>query len=562
MITVGLSHFHFQEGCDCTDWAEFAETAFPASASTSASTVSAAGLTPGQISALVTSAVSAAKYTPDEIGKAVGAGYATAAMRPHSSYTFNVLALPTDVQDRFTRRRDNKPVLKSHTEDGAHFVGGNRYHLDPPNRLICLDGTLCVFEKVPDEKGLLREPILCRDDTYQGLRTWYDTFMRHAIDHSFYVHPLWCFRKDHGGNWGFTVGDDASDDIPGRYTIPVQAMSAPIYRLLQKPDMFPKNSKIVDIVQGSRGDGYLALKQIIFAAHPAFHDQPATLITAYPKQRTLSMLKYRDMFVDYLQLRAIICDQDADLKDEHEMDIFIGGTLYNEWLTKNTREERKDSTYDHKYTANQIVETLETFLNLADSPATIARRKKLTAAARQSSPAKHVSRSPVPVNVMERGLPPNTSSNDSDDSAVLISNSSGDTQSIDHLQAELENLTIPDDLESKTKFAQYTAAIYKIEKTGNFTKNQKCLVCDGIHRFDGCPVLLDTTFLKNHYIRYCQSLKKEQLARQAAFGTQGQRAPSAHVNFVDVLEGADLIDLEDYPDDSSIHDEDFQRARR
>ena len=39
----------------------------------------------------------------------------------------------------------------------------------------------------------------------------------HVMDHRFYVHPLYCFCKDHGGNWGFTTGSGPDDDLPAHF---------------------------------------------------------------------------------------------------------------------------------------------------------------------------------------------------------------------------------------------------------------------------------------------------------------------------------------------------------
>ena len=182
------------------------------------------------------------------------------------------------------------------------------------------------------------------------------------MDHGYYAHPLYCFQKDHGGAWGFTAGDDPDDDLPLRLRIPVTQMAHTLFRLLQKPGMFPADSKCISIVQQCYGDGFKAIKQLLFPSHPVFHDQPATLITRYPVQGNRSLLKYHSMLMDFLQLRAFISDIDASLDQSHELDVFINGTKYNVFLNRVTRDERKVATLRHKYTSAQIVETLETYL--------------------------------------------------------------------------------------------------------------------------------------------------------------------------------------------------------
>ena len=41
-------------------------------------------------------------------------------------------------------------------------------------------------------------------------------FVQVAHDYGYYAHPLWCFRKDQGGDYGFSTGNDATDDLPLR----------------------------------------------------------------------------------------------------------------------------------------------------------------------------------------------------------------------------------------------------------------------------------------------------------------------------------------------------------
>ena len=180
-------------------------------------------------------------------------------------------------------------------------------------------------------------------------------------------------------------------------------MTQPLFRLLQKSDMFPRDSKCVSIVQQCYGDGYKALKQILFQSHPVFHDQPATLITRYPTQRDFSLLKYYSLFLDYLQLRAFISDIDSSLDESHELDIFINGTKYNIFLNRVTRDERKLVSLRHKYTSAQIVETLETYLNEPDSPmlqepaTATSPHGATTAASWLATAASTSTREPIPV---------------------------------------------------------------------------------------------------------------------------------------------------------------------
>ena len=71
----------------------------------------------------------------------------------------------------------------------------------------------------------MKNKVICEDDTHAGIRTWYNMFVTGCHDHGFYVHPLWLFKPDHGGNKGFTVGDNAEDDLPHRMAISVEHAS-------------------------------------------------------------------------------------------------------------------------------------------------------------------------------------------------------------------------------------------------------------------------------------------------------------------------------------------------
>ena len=56
-------------------------------------------------------------------------------------------------------------------------------------------------------------------------------------DHAHCAHPLWCFRKDHGGEWGFACGGDPDDDLPTRMHLPCSRVAHAICRVLSKSHM-------------------------------------------------------------------------------------------------------------------------------------------------------------------------------------------------------------------------------------------------------------------------------------------------------------------------------------
>jgi hypothetical protein len=288
--------------------------------------------------------------------------------RRQSQYIFNPGALPTEVRDAFNNRSVGGVITKSLVA-GPFQSNQLRYYIDGTDRLFLKDGTLFLLEsEEPNEKAFLKDIIPCRDNSHAGIRRWYNSFVQHCMDHGYYAHPLYCFRKDHGGPWGFTFGASAEDDLPQRMQLAVQGMSHTIFRALQKKEMFPSGSQLNDLVVQCYPDGYKALKLILYSSHPAFHEQPATLITRYPTQQSESLVEYHSLFIDYLQLRAFIHDTTASLDQTAELDVFITGAKHGDFLNQVTREERQRSSMQHRYTGDQIVETLLTFLRAPHSP--------------------------------------------------------------------------------------------------------------------------------------------------------------------------------------------------
>ena len=72
-------------------------------------------------------------------------------------------------------------------------------------------------------------------------------------------------------------------------------------------------------------------------------------------------------------------------------------------------------------------------------------------------------------------------------------------------------------------YHQCAAAVYAITATPSKSEQQPCIVCGGEHKFSGCPVLSEPEFLKQHYIRCCQQLRRDATARAQAFlGSTGE----------------------------------------
>ena len=122
-------------------------------------------------------------------------------------------------------------------------------------------------------------------------------------------------------------------------------------------------------------------------------------------------------------------------------------------------------------------------------------------------------------------------------------------------------MAIPDDPQAQEIAALYHASIYKIKTTPNPVNPLQCIVCNGMHRFDKCEVLQNTDFLRGHYIRFCQQLRREMQSRASTFGDALVPPTSTSINFVD---GADAIAEEAHHSESDDEDNrpDFQTGRR
>ena len=135
------------------------------------------------------------------------------------------------------------------------------------------------------------------------------------------------------------------------------------------------------------------------------------------------MLEYYSLFQDYLQLRAYIMDQNSSLDNPDELDVFINNTKHSQWLNRITHDERKIATMAHKYTAAQIVETLNTYLNEPDSPhmPTMSLTHHCLAISRAAIVhCSHNSYRCTPVNLIKLELSLIVSPSESDDSYQLL----------------------------------------------------------------------------------------------------------------------------------------------
>jgi hypothetical protein len=214
---------------------------------------------------------------------------------PPPDPVFNPAMFPADVQARYAARNAAVGIVLGNTlvKFAAPVAGGfdtwysegAMPHGGGVNEFIVLrDGTAYVTKPM-NEKEFQRNPINCADVTPAGVRQWYRALTRHCHGHGVFLYPFDCFIRDKGGDMGFTIGNDTDDDIPPRFQIMVDTAKDPLWRLLSKKGVFPEDSKYADIIRQNYGDGYIAIAQILYDCHPAFHPTPATLVMDCPRQK-------------------------------------------------------------------------------------------------------------------------------------------------------------------------------------------------------------------------------------------------------------------------------------
>ena len=582
-LSIGIHGLHFQPDLNYLNWGTDIvddPSGFPP-ASVAATQPAPAMPSTSDIAAAVAAAVASAMAGVPAPAPSPAPSPSMGTIAGSSArFTFNPVSLPVRVRERYQAKLNgdiqtaaviHRPFTTNDPFDGMRYWMDNGM-----DKVILADGTLFFFATV-DEKTITKNPVRCTKDNHSSLRRWYDTFAENCRNHGLFVLPFWLFRKNHGGDWGFTIGDTRDDDVPTHMRLSCMSSSGLIYQILAQEKMFPSDSRIHNIVAQCYGDGYKALKSIIFRSHPMFHDQPNTLITTYPRQRELSLLEYLMNFGDYLQMRAMITNHSTNLDDENELDVFINNMKHSEYINRVTRDERRVRANRIKYQGAQLLETLERHLMAPDSP---ARKETITgyrpsvmstpigtpSSSRRTAPAAapRGRRQPTGTRVNAIDVQRNRSEDHvepagNDDDAHDEADPNGPFPSYEDAAVNLLEVEIPDDehaLHNFELFNNYRQAINAIKSNSNAAYETRCIVCNGQHRFENCDVLNNADFLRQHYIRYCQNVRRDQAARNATFQGNADEHQGARVNFLDVGEY-------DNAHDDSLEDDEhhFQNGR-
>ena len=275
-ITIGIQALHFRPGSNYLQWgtdiadsaAGFGPAPGPPPAVPPGTAAPAAAPAPGLSSADIATAVATAVTaavrsvpTPP-----VTATAAAPASSTRLRMLFNPSSLPADVRTRFQHKQDRRILTQViHTPFNCPLDPCHDMHdwIDTAmEKTVLGDGTV-FFHAPVDEKMVMKNPAPCKKDTHAAIRRWHQTFQETLMQHGVYVHPLWLFGKNHGGEWGFTVGYGRDDDIPTPLRMTCQQSSNLIFQLLSQSAMFPTGSPLHDAVANCFGDGLKALKAIL-----------------------------------------------------------------------------------------------------------------------------------------------------------------------------------------------------------------------------------------------------------------------------------------------------------
>jgi len=211
-ITIGIQALHFRPGLSYLQWghditdsaAGFVAPAAPAAPAVPAATPAPAPGPAPRSSADIAIAVAHAVTT---VIAGTPSPSVTVTTPPAPSTTrlrmlFNPSSLPADVRAMFNHKQGRKILTTviytpfNCPRDPCHNM---HYWIDPPlEKTIGADGTI-FFHILIDEKMAMKNPARCRKDTHAAIHRWHQTFQETLMQHGIYVHPLWLFRKNHGG---------------------------------------------------------------------------------------------------------------------------------------------------------------------------------------------------------------------------------------------------------------------------------------------------------------------------------------------------------------------------
>ncbi|MGK3748035.1 MAG: hypothetical protein ACI8RD_000325, partial [Bacillariaceae sp.] len=138
-----------------------------------------------------------------------------------------------------------------------------------------------------------------------------------------------------------------------------------------KYSTYSKTKNFSMSVTQNHGQGYQALIQIVMQNHPSVIKRPSILCRNRPSQEDDSIQTYFRRYDEFLELRAFTEDNHTNLIHPGEIDAFIDGLKYSNFLHSVSRLERQDPSKQYKFTPGTIVPTLTAYLAYDESPSKV-----------------------------------------------------------------------------------------------------------------------------------------------------------------------------------------------
>ena len=362
---------------------------------------------------------------------------------------------------------------------------------------------ICLLPQGRDgEKTFLNSVPTCSDQTGPAVRNWYHNFSIHCASAGIYAHPYYLFDNSISTR-GFTIGNDEEDDLPSNFQSCIERMDILVHTALTKcfkNDKYSKTKDFYNSVLQNHGHGYQTLVQILMHNHPSVIERPSILCRDRPRQHEETIQTYFRNYNDFLELRAYAENNQNTLNDTGEVDAFIDGLKYSEYIHSASRMDRKDPSMDHKFTPGTIVTTLTSYLAYDESP----------------------SRKRAPYVPYEKQAPYVPNKN-----RWTPRPQKDDVEEIDQINADI-NQVITDNLD--TDF--YDAVINQIEQKPHLAHKRPCLVCSAFtkgtngnvddHMFKDCPILNNHSLLQDIHIAFCSGQKRMSSIQQEALSKVNQ----------------------------------------
>jgi len=234
--------------------------------------------------------------------------------------------------------------------------------------------------------------------------------------------------------------------------------------------------------------------------------------------------------------------------------------IYNAFVQRVTRDERRQRAMLHKYQGDKLLETLNSVLMMPDCPGrneAISTRavRQVSTPPREATTGTRTSR--IPPLRTRRGARINDVGTSSPSSASTSGSGSGGTSggsggrtdseeyynydqgtpneddpgpftNYDEACLNLMKIEVPDQDDTPNNmltYDNYRRAVLAIRENPNAAYLPNCIVCRGQHRLKNCPTLNDHDFLKQHYIRFCQNVHRDQ--------TELSQQRTEPINFMD-----------------------------